>query len=214
MERRKAEHGEPWLSSPTSWPATKTEKSRRRIPVRKVFGTFAIIVAVATVISAAPTFACTIIFDHKDEPTDGLSERDLNASFERQRYKMGLERERQAWMKADYVFLAEVTSLRASGDNQVLVALKPITSLKGQVGTRRVLDRYSPNLGSTCGPTPYPGIGEAGIFYGRKLPWWKRLLNWGGPEVVSALPLTDVTGSQIPNELRAAAARLRRTKAQ
>ena len=133
------------------------------------------------------------------------------AFFERLYYRDELASQRSLWRDADYVFLAEVRSLRVVGDNRIAAGLRPVVSLKGAVGGRDLRDAYAPDFGSTCGQTRYPAIGEKAIFYARKLPWWRRVLNWGQPEVISALPLRQVADRQIPTELRAAAARLRKT---
>jgi hypothetical protein len=157
---------------------------------------------------ASSALACTIIMD-PSPPNLSLAE--MRVFVERQFYERDLASQSKHWADADYVFLAEVRSLRFVGEDDVATELKPIASLKGDAGTGLVRDRYSPGFGSTCGPTPYPGIGETAIFYGKRLPWWRRLLHWGRPEVTSVLPLRKVVDRQIPVELAAAAARLRNT---
>lgn len=143
----------------------------------------------------------------------GLNDVQLRTFFERLYYRDELASQRARWRDADYVFLAEVRSLRVVGDNRIATGLRPVVSLKGVVGGRHIRDVYAPNFGSTCGQTSYPAIGEKAIFYARKLPWWRRVLNRGQPEVILALPLRQVVDRQIPTELRAAAARLRKTEA-
>ena len=171
-----------------------------------------IIAAMFATLSAESAFACTIDFDLADVPRADLSEVELRAFIERKFYHEGLAHQRTSWRNADYVFLAEVQSLRLVGENRATSDLKPIISLKGNVGSGSLKDQYAPDFGSSCGRTLYPGFGETAIFYGRKLPWWRRLLNWGQPEVIEALPLRMVLDRQIPTELRAAATRLRKTE--
>jgi len=168
-----------------------------------------ITIALAT-FSAASAFACTIDFDLADVPRADLSEVEMRAFIERKMYHEGLAHQQASWRNADYVFLAEVHSLKLAGENRAISNLKPIVSLKGNIGSRSLQDQYAPDFGNSCGRTIYPGFGETAIFYGRKLPWWRRLLNWGQPEVIEALPLRMVLDRQLPTELRAAATRLRK----
>ncbi|PQZ82994.1 MULTISPECIES: hypothetical protein [unclassified Brevundimonas] len=175
--------------------------------------TGALIIAVTLAsFSAAPAFACTIDFDLADVPRTDLSEDEMRAFIERKIYHEDLAHQRASWRNADYVFLAQIRSLQLVGENRAISHLKPIVSLKGNVGSSSLKDQYAPDFGSSCGRTLYPGFGETAIIYGRRLPWWRRLLNWGQPEVIEALPLRMVLDRQIPTELRAAATRLRKTE--
>ncbi|MFA4950642.1 MAG: hypothetical protein WC585_07225 [Brevundimonas sp.] len=167
----------------------------------------------ATCVSSS-AFACTIITSAEDEPPPGLSDTELRAFVERRIQRDELARQRALWRDADYVFLAEVRLLRVIDENRIATSLSPVVSLKGVVSRQQIGDVYAPNFGNNCGSTPYPAIGESAIFYARKLPWWRRLLNRGRPEIVSAVPLWMVTDRQIPTQLRAAAARLRKTELQ
>lgn len=156
---------------------------------------------------ASPVLACSLIFP---ELPDGLSETEVQAAYSRWFYEADLARQKKRWDDADYVFLAEVRSMRLVGENLVAADIRPIVSIKGNVGSGVIQDTYEPDFGSTCGPARYPGIGERAIFYGRKLSWWERLLNWGRPQITSVSILREVLNPRVPTELRAAAARLRK----
>lgn len=143
---------------------------------------------------------------------DGLSEAEVQNAYGRWFYQLEVSDQQKRWREADYVFLAEVRSLRFVGENLIATDVRPIVSLKGDAGSRVIHDAYEPNFGSTCGPASYPSIGETAIFYGRKLSWWQRLLNWGRPEITSVVTLREIADPRISTELRGAAARLRKTE--
>lgn len=164
----------------------------------------AALIAAVFALAAAPAAACTLII----EPLpDGSWE-----SPEARHRRTQREVQQQAWKDADYVFLAQVRSLRFAGEDRIDAGLRTIGTLKGEGHIRLRRDSYSPGFRSTCGPTPYPEIGEYGIFYARRTPWWQRWLPWARAEVEYAVPVRDVFDPRIPIEMRAAAARLRKSK--
>ena len=163
----------------------------------------AALIAAVFALAAAPAAACTLII----EPLSDGSWESPEAWYRR----TNREAQQQAWKDADYVFLAQVRSLRFAGENRIDAGLRTIGSLKGGGGVLR-RDTYSPDFGSTCGPTPYPQVGEYGIFYARRTPWWQRWLPWAQAEATYVVPMRDVFDPRIPIEMRAAAARLRKTR--
>jgi len=166
----------------------------------------AALIATVFALAGAPAAACTIIV----EPLPDGSWESPEAWYRR----TNREAQQQAWKDADQVFLAQVRSLRLAGENRIDAGLRTVGTLKG--GGRNVLyrDRYSPDFGSTCGPTRYPQVGEYGIFYARRTPWWQRWLPWAQAEVNYVVPVRDVFDPRIPTEMRAAAARLRKSRSQ
>lgn len=158
---------------------------------------------------ASPVLACSLIFP---ELPDGLSDAEVQDAYGRWFYGLEVAGQQKSWRDADYVFLAEVRSLRFVGDDLIATDIRPIVSLKGDVGSGIIHDAYDPGFGDTCGPARYPGIGEMAVFYGRKLPWWERLLNWGRPEITDVVTLRELVDPRVPVELRTAAARLRKAE--
>ncbi len=142
----------------------------------------------------------------------GSTPEEINAWSKRNFYRREIANQQARWKEADYVFLAEARSLRRVGDYRIDTILRPIVDLKAAVGSRPIRDTYDPEFGNTCGATSYPDIGQTAIFYAVKRPWWSRILNWGQPDVIEAVPLREVADPQIPVELRAAVARLRKTE--
>jgi len=161
------------------------------------------LIATVFALAAGRAEACTVIV----EPlADGTWE---SAEVWYQRTQR--EEQQQAWRDADHVVLAQIISLRLVSESRMDASLRTIGSLKG--GDRHTLrrDTYNPAFGSTCGPNLYPEVGEFGIFYARRTPWWQRWLPWARSEVEYVAPMRNIYDPRIPVELRAAAARLRKS---